>query len=484
MTETLMTEDLWEAYLRLPPGPRTVLRVKALVVSVTTKTAFLECLNRGGVRTPEGKGWTSALVNAALDVLQKHSLLTADLACVPVLLHPVAMDAAAAPEAEKLFAAARRFFSPSSSSLGYSSPMRRLLGDSERVLLARLAIYANDPDGFAHQRTQSGIFVPGADEPFMRSLGRMLARVAFTPEWLDNRDPVLQAALLESRLEAFMAGDLAIPGVPALIDRYRGRQDRPEFAPLLPVLLTQAILALRLDEARTLLARLQAGTPEPNPAHQEIAATVHFLAGENAEAIDLYRAALKLRRKKAGKRKLFVDGMHGLFFLMALLRANDAAVYPEIQAGIDMLPLEDRPYRMAWTGLQTLLWLAQGLEGKAREQVRSLKDVNPDDLLADAIWRLAAHAVDPAYTRQHAAALWKRFDLMQGVLVLPTRMYAEVLAEADPAPDRYAAYLKATASGIGVEFTHLLRLTQPWERALETLDTLLFAAGRKSEAEP
>jgi superfamily II DNA or RNA helicase len=484
VSETLVTEDLWEAYLALPPGPRTVLRVKALVVSVTTKTAFLECLNRGGVRTPEGKSWTGAVANPALDVLQKHSLLTADLACVPALLHPVAMDAAAAPEAEKLFAAAQRFFSPSSSSLGYSSPMRRMLGDSERLLLARLAIYANDPDGFAHQRTQSGIYVAGVDEPFMRSLGRMLARADFTPAWLDSREPVLQAALVESRLEAFMAGDLAIPGVPALIDRYRDRQDQPEFAPIRPALLTQAIVGLRLDEARALLSRLQAEAPAPVPAHQEIAGTLHFLAGENAAAIDLYRAALKLRRKNSGKRKLFVEGMHGLFFLMALLRANDPALYPEIQAGIDMLPRLDRPYPQAWAGLQTLLWLAQGLEGKAREQVRAMKDVKSDDPLADAVWTLAAHAVDPDNTRQRAAALWKRFDLMQGVLVLSARMYAEALAEADPAPDRYAAYLKATAAGIGVAFTRLLRLTQPWERALETLDTLLFAREGKPGTEP
>ena len=164
---------------------------------------------------------------------------------------------------------------------------------------------------------------------------------------------------------------LAIPGLPELIARYRGLQDRPGFAPVRRALLEHDVLALRLDEARGLLAKLDEADA---PLRQAAEATLCFLAGENAEAIGLYRAALKELRKQAGKRKLFLEGAHGLFFLMALLRANDAALHAEIQAGIDVLPLDERPHPGGWVALQVLLWLAQGLEGKAREQITRLQD--------------------------------------------------------------------------------------------------------------
>src|SRR3954470_13277617 len=85
--------DLWDRYARLPAGPKAVMRLKSLVFLPTGKTVFLECLTRAGLRAPGSKAWSSSALNIVLDDLRRQRLLTDDLACAPVLLHPVAVDA-------------------------------------------------------------------------------------------------------------------------------------------------------------------------------------------------------------------------------------------------------------------------------------------------------------------------------------------------------------------------------------------------------
>jgi len=469
------TQTLWDRYTRLPPGPKTVLRLKSLVFLASNKSVFFDCISRSGLRTPEGRAWTVAAVNPVLELLRREDLLDVDLACPLVLLHPVAIDAVASPEGERLIAAVRRAFPPQLAGMyQLSKPMT----DPEPILrLARLAVYANDESGFiAHCNQHDSAFAP---QRLTTLLGWLLHQVPLAADWLDSRAPTIQQALFEGRVTAFLAGGLAIPGLPDLIARYRGQRDRPGFGTVRRTLLEHDLLALRLDEARGLLAKLDEADGH---LRQTATATLCFLSGDNAEAIALYRAVLKEQRKQAGKRKLFLHGAHGLFFLMALLRANDATLHAEIQAGIDVLPLDQRPHPAAWLALRMLLWLAQGLEGQAREQSERLKDFRTADPLTDACLALAEHAISPDRARLRAAELAARFASVKDTLLLPARIYAEILADVAPAA-QYTDFLQATGSGIGVTFTQLIQVTPPWERALESLDAFLFTGPSRGPRE-
>jgi len=467
------TEELWRRYSRLSPGPKTVLWLKSLVFLSTNKSVFADCLLRGGIRAPDGRAWTVSSINLVLEALRREDLLDVDHTCPSGLLHPVAIDAVASPGGERLVAAVRRSFAPLPSALYSPRPQA---SDPEPLLrLARLAVYANDEAGFLTLRDMYDT-VFGARRLSL-ALGRLLRSVALADDWLDSCAPSIQLALFEGRIAAFLAGDLSIPDLPDLITRYRVWRNRPGFAPARRALLEHDVLALRCDDARGLLTALDEADAT---LRQSVEATLCFLAGENAEAIGLYRAALKDIRKQAGKRKVFLKGAHGLFFLMALLRADDAALHAEIQADIDILPLDARPHPAGWIALQVFLWLAQGLEGKARAQVERLLDHRPADPVSDACLALAAHAVDPALSRKRAADHAARFAAVRDTLPLPARMYAEILAEVAPTPRPYAVFLESTASACRVAFTRLIRVSQPWERALESLDAFLFPETRKS----
>ena len=51
--------------------------------------------------------------------------------------------------------------------------------------------------------------------------------------------------------------------------------------------------------------------------------TLRFLQNRNDEAIELFHAALKALKKQTGKRNIGIDGLHGYFFNLALLRSRN-----------------------------------------------------------------------------------------------------------------------------------------------------------------
>ncbi|MBV1796456.1 DEAD/DEAH box helicase [Siccirubricoccus sp. G192] len=206
---------------------------------------------------------------------------------------------------------------------------------------------------------------------------------------------------------------------------------------------------------------------------QALKGSLDFLSGHNDEAILHFRESIKLFRKHANRRKVFLTGSNGLFFLMALLRANDPGLQAEMQVGLDAVPYDLTPYAGGFRALQALLWLVQGLEARAREMLTSLRMVMPEEPLSAACVALAEYALDAELARKHHKDLAFRFERLKTDLPLIARIYAEILAEVAAAPGPYEAFLADAEPSVGVVFTRLVQTRQPWERALESLDTFL-----------
>jgi len=465
--------DLWHRYTHLPAGSKQVLRLKSLVFLPTNKTAFLDCLTRSGLRAPDGKAWSSRSVNLVFEELLGQGLLTEDLACPPALLHPVAVDAAASTDGEVLVAAVLRAF-PARRSVSYYSSGEQLDCDALRRLI-RLAIYANDADGFS---TNWDLHHKKCDASRAADLLSLLfAAVPLAPSWLASRRPVIQLALFDAKLSAFLRTGVPGPDLPALLDHYRAQQDNEAFAAIRPALLLFDLLAGKLDDVQRGIAAVE----DPVGVNrQALEGAVAFLRGRNEAALQHYRDALKLHRKQVGKRKVFLDGVHGVFFEMALIRANDATLQAEAQAGLDAALSVASPYIGGLSALQALLWLAQGLEPKARALLEQLRKTMLTEPLSAACVALAEHAVDPGLTQTHQADLHARFERLKAQLPLVARIYAEILASVAASPGPYKAYLSEAGQGVEVAFTQIIQMRQPWERALESLDAFLGAGTSKA----
>ena len=456
--------DSLARYAGLSPGPKLVLRLKSLVFLPTGKTEFLACLTRGGLRTPDGKAWSSRSLNAALDELVGQQMLTEALECPAALLHSVAVDAAASADGERLVAAVRRAFpaQPSVSYYAFARPGR----DSLQRLI-RLAIYANDEAAFVTNRERYD--KDCAPDHAVHFLAALLAGVPLADSWLGSRRPAIQSAVVEAKLLAFLSTGASDADLPALIAHSRSRQQSADAAGIRPVLLHYDLLAARLDDARRDIAAMECA---PDDQRRAAEGAIAFLEGDNAAALDCFRDALKLLRKRLGKRKVFLDDLFAVFFLMALLRANSAGLHAEIEAGLEILVCAPSAYAGAFVAIQALLWLVQGIEPRARELAANLCERMPPEPLSAACVALASYAVERNVTRRRQADLAAQFVQFQDSLPLVARAYAEILVEVAEAPGPYRTYLGAT-SPVGVAFTSLITMRQPWERALESLEAFL-----------
>ena len=464
---------LLHRYDQLPLGQKTILRLKSLLLPAASPAEFVECLKATGVRTPSGKAWTSVLVSAMQDELRRAGFLTQQGACLPEVVHDIAIETTTSPEASALAAAIRRVFASQVTTYYGVTSRPEVLGR-----LIRLAIYLNDEAEFiARAKAANEYLGPGA---IAFLLGGSFAGIVLGADWIAGRHMPIRAALLEVKLNLLIATGEAGPDMPAIIeicDRHRGEKG---FDHLEPLMQYYDLIAGRREH---LLATAQAAGDDLADRKQSLLGAVAFLEGRNDAAITHYRNALKLRRKRVGRRKLFLEGGHRIVFLLALLHANDPGLHAEIKTGIEIATGES-PHAASDRALQAIVamfTLVQGIEAVARRVVTELRQNRASDPFASACVAVAEYTVDPALSLAHQDDLAQRFEQTRDVLPLIATIHAQLLAEVAPQPEPYKAWLAAAPPTVA--FSRLIQTLQPWERALESLDAFL-GGGTKAETAP
>jgi superfamily II DNA or RNA helicase len=472
---------LWDRYVSLLPNLKLLVRLKSLLVPPVTKSDFVECLKAAGSRTPDGRAWTVASVSSWCDELRRPGLLTADDGCPPDLLCQVAADAGASEDAPALVTAIRQLFPARTRSIysySYSDTTRR----DAMYRLIRLAVYTNDAAEFiANRELCDQAFGPRTT---LRFLDTTFSGVPLETDWIASRHPAIRTLLLEARLNAFVVTGQDGPDMPQTIALARKQQGLTGFGEIRTQLLRCDLLAGRVDHLRAASTAIGSHTSE---TRQALEGAIAFLEGHNDAALKFYRDALKLRRKRLGKRKAFLEHEHRVLFLMALLRANDAGLHTEIQTGIESAISEfdaaalEGGLQAGIQAVQAMLCLVQGMEAKARDLVGRLRKAMPDAPFAAACVVLAEHAVDPARSRKHRADLAIRFEQFRKTMPLIAGIYAEILAEVAAQPGPYKTWF---AERGGVAFTKIIQMLQPWERALEYLGAFLGNRDAADDAAP
>ncbi|MGC9271760.1 SNF2-related protein, partial [Acidiphilium sp.] len=467
--KTLPASDLWQTYLDCTADLKTVMRIEALSAPSSDQYGLAGLLSHSDLPGPKGKPWSYNAVRLALDGLKRKGLITAREGCKPILLHPVTVDALASPEAPDLLDIVN---------VAYPTTYARMLGGAGRyqgdyaalVRMLRHAIYSNDGEQFAALCTfHDKHCVPHSST---RLLATLFAATPIGIDWLRSRHPLIQIGLFRAKLDAQFEMHDPTPDLDALRRYFRTVEDEDAFATLGPLLSDDHLLAGRIEEARTRLATFGDSTTV-----EALCATAafQFLTGQADAARQGYRAALKRLRKDRGRRKVFLDDVHGLLFLLSLIETNDAVVHHEIGTYLDSLLSTETPRIGAYRSLQALLWLSQGFDAKAAGFVKTLRRDIPCPPLDLAMRALAEYAVDPELSRKHRDALEAEFGRLNGRFPLFAQVHAEILIEIAPDPTPYQAYLADISASITLRFTQIMRLQEPWQRALDNLGALLGA---------
>ncbi|MGC9270702.1 DEAD/DEAH box helicase [Acidiphilium sp.] len=468
--------DLWQIYLDCPADLKTVMRIEALSAPSSDQYRLAGHLAHSDLPGPKGKPWSYNAVRLAFDGLRRKGLITTREGCKPILLHPVTVDAMTSPEAADILAIVNA---------AYTNSYAQMLGGAGRyqgdyaalVRMLRHAIYCNDGEQFAalcafHDKH----CVPHSSTKLLATL---FSATPIGIDWLRSRQPLIQIGLFKAKLDARFEMHDTTPDLDSLRTYFRTVQDEEGFGALVPPLLNDDLLAGRIDEARNRLARL----PDPTAVEALCAtAAFQFLTGQADVARQSYRAALKRLRKDRGRRKAFLEDFHGLLFLLSLIEANDAVVHHEISTYLDGLLSTEARQIGAYRSVQALLWLSQGFDSKASGFIKMLRRDIPLLPLDLAMRALAEFAIDPEISRKHREALATEFGRLNERFPLFARIHAEILVEIAPDPAPYQAYLANVGASITLRFTQLMRLQEPWQRALDNLEALLGA--RPSRPDP
>ncbi|MDD2878297.1 MAG: DEAD/DEAH box helicase [Acidiphilium sp.] len=466
--------DLWQAYLDLSADQKMIMRIESLTIPPPDRYYLAAQLARSHLPGPKGNVWSYHAVRTALDALTRQGLATHKSGCAAALLHPVAVDAMASPDAEGIITVIKASY-PETYALD-TSYRGRYHGDYDTLIrMIRLAIYTNEGERFAelcefHDKQC-------APNQSIDLFVHFYFGVPLGIDWLNRRHPYIQIALFKAKLAGLGAFGVPPPDLQTLLPHFRSVQDQEQFAGVVPLLLDYDLLAGHINDVQHRLASFE---DPAGVASLCVAAALDLLTGHAEAARHGYRAALKRLRKNSGRRKVFLDGIHGIFFLLALLQANDATLHPEITAYLDGLLSEPLRANGAYWSLQALHWLSQGFEGKVTGFVKSERQSLASSPFDIAVMALADYAFDPALARKNRDALVVQFEQLKDRLPLIARIHAEILAEVaqDPAP--YRAYLIEGGGEIVLRFTQIIRMQEPWERALGSLDALLGSPATQS----
>ena len=69
------------------------MQVKALLGHAVNKTVSCNAVRQAGLRLPDGRAYSMALLNEQLQALQRKGLLDGTLDCIPEIMHAVAAGA-------------------------------------------------------------------------------------------------------------------------------------------------------------------------------------------------------------------------------------------------------------------------------------------------------------------------------------------------------------------------------------------------------
>ena len=465
--------DLLRRYEALGDMPRAVLHAKALLGPIgISKTAFITALTKSGVFAPDGRKWQYQVVDAAMKQLSQQGLLDEQQECPAAILHQMARAAVESEAGVAIAEALKRLFPLG----GYVTTSYRNMGPAAGVIIQlRIAIYLNQSEVLEEIRQQA-IRSPSPDG-FSAVVLWTMADQKLDAAWLATRSPPIRLALLAANFLPARLGKPKEGAEKMITDARPALADLPEAQEFYAL---YDILHLNVGQAASFVASL-AGTPTESGL--KLAGAVALLNADFNGAIAFYRQALKLLRARLGTRKIHFDDEHLVFFCFALLGTRSESNLNDLRIQLEIASQIPTPHRHGIDALQAVLWLLQGLDGKAREAIAMLARRLPGDPLSDICVFLAQHLLDGAALSTFRSIIGKHLETSRDSVPLHTRFLAEFWLLAGGAPHAVQSVLEAGDGRTKLRLGELLQAEPAWMRALASLDAQLFGKAPSAKSD-
>ena len=437
---------------------QTVLQLLSIVYEPTARTSLMQCANKAGIRTSRKVQFTSRTWKPLVDRLKKERLVVEErgkISCQPLIVEVLTRQAVRQGRFEKLAAAADETFpGPSTWKYFYYNTYESFLRD------LRLALYRGDLETL-EQVQSSQVY---------RSFGRIevspwerICNNPFDREWMVT----LPTALLEDILYPMVLSAHAqlqpVAEPIALIEELCAAGTATE---LLHFARTQhLVLTGQLEEAYELARE------RDDANHLVLRAWLHTLAGDDDSALPDYEAALARLKKESRKRKIYFYSLSGVYFILALLRANQ----PErLQQAADYISIatnqQNHPFAFIYLVLQQVVQLQQGWQQDA-EWALLWEDVDEEIMGRDFFFvALARYWMDAPKAKPAVGSLERLLARAEaGGYVLIAAEIAELLYRLTGA-EECGLRAENLRQELGVQsIADAVVHQEPWQRALKAL---------------
>lgn len=345
---TSFQKKIMNAFDRLAPDRQAVLELLSVAYRPMSRTRAMNLVVEAGIKNGDGKRFYPKEWKSLVDRLLKKQLLAKverEIVVRPQVIELITRRAEAGGRLDRWDAAAspKQVFSWGRF---YERP-------SDLLAAIRIAAHRNDGEMFLnllgdwYEQFGGHDWVETFDSPFDR-------------EWMMSRVPAIRDPSLDlvvTRAHASLApADEAIELVKELIVTHAGDPDVTSLS-------EHYAIAGRVSDARAWLH------PEDFVARETMEGWLHFLEGDDAQAIRSFESAIARFKKKTRKRKIALQETGGIFYPLALLRSAGIDRLDEVRAWADAAHQDAQNSHHNLYAF--LLYVVDALEGKP-DATRSL----------------------------------------------------------------------------------------------------------------
>lgn len=478
---------LLQRYADLTEPFQLLLQLRALTGSLSSRGLVLDTLQEAKIPAPHAKVWSTTELSAAGNTLQQLNLTDKLNQCHPALEHEMALELAtsngkAAQEirttllrlatAHIFFAARLRLMIYLGNAKGYADT----LAEVSSSLLAQRGTHL-------FSRNENGIVIAQSSfsDPTLPLAGHFLQLPPEAEDWFVALPPKVARDILASNLFLFLCEGVVSTCLPWMLKHLPALRQTLDETPL-PVFIQFDILAGRFAEAGRQIVPLLMDKNDPQgPAFLGMIA---FFEGRNPEAVEHFLEARKRLRRQLNKRRIQLEGIQEICFILALIRTESPAFKDDIYEMLNAVQTLSISERHGFYAASALFSLASGKKAHAFVFMAHRADFSLREPFSAALF-LALYALllfDPdaqsSSTKAMRGALRERlltyFALYRDVIPMTACMLAEALLRIETRTAPYELFLLEQKPD--VLFLSFLENRETWERQFDDLEHALCSS--------
>lgn len=466
-------QKLFSLYKKEPVLHQKILQLKALLYSSEGKGDFLNGITCSSLRTKDHKKFNALTLNVILDELVSKKLLTKEFSCTPLILHDIVADVIHRQCHDAVEVSELSHFSDYVSHYefgkAYTKPGQRFI---------HVAVHKNNPSVFLEEKNAH----PESGRYLLNGVTTIFYEHHLDPVWLESRHPIIQLYLLCIKLSGFYSLIKKFPSDLAYWLAFIQKND-----------VIQQAITHQLDKNTVFMSRLVQLCFFFKPVayiesfinrlpdlyyYTYEAKGLHAFFYGNINPAPYYEKAIKLVKSVADKKEWFVDNTNPLFYALSLLKQANSPSELKKASSVASSLKKANPYETLGAVLEVLIYLKANDRTAAMSIYRHLQytlsySTNVCPLIA-AMLSWADVLLEPEELPKQVAQYQEIVRLCQSLsYAVVAQLYAELiqLDIEDHPIDHLGAF----------KFMDILQVKQPWEYAMEQLQSLVTDKSLSSE---